>query len=61
MQDNMLDTDEEQPLFFCDECNGDIYKGDSIYRIDGDKICYDCLHDYFNWCKEDAEQEDFND
>ena len=44
---DMQDKKEEQPLFFCDECNGDIYEGDSIYKIENDSICEECLHDHF--------------
>lgn len=52
------DDEEEQPIYFCDECNGDIYEGDSIFKIDGDKICEDCLDSYFGYCKYTATKGD---
>lgn len=43
--------EEEQPMMFCDMCNGDLYAGDSVYKIEGDKICEDCILEYFEWAK----------
>ena len=57
--DYRLEPKDEPALFFCDECNGDIYEGDEIYNIDGDTICTECLADYFNWAKTTADKGEF--
>lgn len=39
-------------ICFCDVCNGDLYEGDEVYRVDGDTICSDdCLSRYFKHVK----------
>ena len=30
----------------CDLCGGEIYQGQSYYRINGRTVCRDCLADY---------------
>lgn len=49
--DYKLEPDDEQPVMFCGNCNGDLYEGDTIYKIDGDTVCEECLADYFDWAK----------
>lgn len=49
--DYKLEQQEENPLYFCDQCNGDIYTGYTIYKLDKDTICWECLRDYFEESK----------
>lgn len=51
---------EEQPVTFCDDCNGDLYEGDSFFRIGGDKVCSkECLANYFGIEEETVTKEGF--
>ena len=56
-----LEPPEEKPVSRCDFCDGEIYEGDAVYRIDGELIHEDCLEDfarnYFSNCKEVMESE----
>lgn len=58
--DYRLEPDEEVPVCFCAECNGDIYEGDTVYKIDGDAICSDdCLQEYFRHSLQTVEKGGF--
>ena len=54
-----LEPPEEHPVGYCDHCGGEVYEGDTVYRIDGQCIHDDCLEDfakdYFADCKEEVE------
>lgn len=56
-----LEPPEEKPVAYCGCCSGEIYAGDTVYRIDGQLIHEDCLgdfaKDYFGDCKEELETE----
>lgn len=39
--------DEPDPVEKCDCCGRSLYVGDFISTIDGEKICDDCLNDYY--------------
>lgn len=58
--DYQLEPIEDGAVAFCDECNGDLYEGDTVYKIDGDTICEECLADYFDWAKTTAAKGDKN-
>lgn len=56
-----LEPPEDRPVDYCDCCGGEVYGGDTVYRIDGQCIHADCLEDfakgYFADCKEEVEVE----
>lgn len=35
----------------CCHCDGHIYRGDTVYEIDGDTIHTECLDSYFEHCR----------
>ncbi len=53
-----LDPPEDKICGYCDFCGGEIYEGESIYLIDGQRIHEDCLEDfarsYFMSCLTEA-------
>jgi hypothetical protein len=53
-----IDPPEDRIFTTCDYCKGEIYEGESYYRIDGQDICVECLRDfssdYFADCIEEA-------
>lgn len=46
-----MDSREEVPAAWCRYCRGEIYPGETYYRVDGKAVCTDCLEelarDYF--------------
>ncbi len=52
-----IEPPEDIIFGYCAFCGGEIYDGETIYRIDGDYIHEDCLADfakkYFADCKEE--------
>lgn len=54
-----LDPPEDVIVGYCAYCGGEIYDGETVYRIDGGLIHEDCLYDfakeYFADCKEEVE------
>lgn len=48
--------EEAQVYCACSHCGDHIYIGDDIYEINRDTIHYDCLHDYFEDCKKEAQE-----
>lgn len=56
-----LEPPEDKPVSYCGFCGGEVYEGDTVYRIDGQLIHEDCLEDfakdYFADCKEVVELE----
>lgn len=46
--------DDEEPVCTCDMCGGDIYEGDTVYKVSGHTYCMDCMDD----CKEIVEVEE---
>jgi len=54
-----LEPPEDVVVGYCDQCGGEIYEGETVYRIDGQLIHEDCLEDfakdYFADCKEEVE------
>lgn len=54
-----LDPPEDAVADYCGHCGGEIYQGETVYRIDGNLIHEDCLNDfakdYFADCKEVVE------
>lgn len=55
VQDYKLEPAVIKTFGYCDECGGDLYEGDTVYKIDGDVICEDCLSDYFSSFKQTLE------
>lgn len=53
-----LEPPEDKVYGYCDYCNGEIYEGDTVYDIDGQRIHEDCLEDfargYFAACLTEA-------
>ena len=48
---------EEHPITFCDVCNGDLYEGDGVYKVENDIICSsECLENYFEGFKQTLER-----
>lgn len=39
--------DEPEPIAFCDSCGAELYEGDYLYMINGEKLCEDCLNDEY--------------
>lgn len=37
---------ESKPVGWCDLCGGELYQGERCYRMDGGRICTDCLEFY---------------
>ena len=37
-----LDPPEPEIAFYCDDCGGEIYVGETYYRIDGKNYCEYC-------------------
>lgn len=35
---------EQGPATYCDCCGCEVYEGDYIYTIDGERLCEDCLN-----------------
>ena len=35
---------ELAPATYCDCCGCEVYEGDYIYTIDGERLCEDCLN-----------------
>lgn len=60
IDDYMIEPIEDEPLCFCDVCNGDLYEGDEIFKIEGDNICKggDCLEEHFSYAKHTVEKGD---
>jgi len=54
-----LDPPEDVVADYCNHCGGEIYEGETVYRINGRLIHEDCLWDFakdcFADCKEEAE------
>lgn len=54
-----LELPDDVVVAHCDLCGGEIYGGESMYRIDSKTICDDCLLDfaktYFEEYRKDAE------
>ena len=40
-----LEPPEDKPVGYCGFCGGEVYGGDTVYRIDGQLIHEDCLGD----------------
>lgn len=36
--------DDPEPASVCDCCGCEVYEGDYIYTIDGERLCEDCLN-----------------
>ena len=36
--------DDPEPASVCDCCGREVYEGDYIYTIDGERLCEDCLN-----------------
>lgn len=49
------EADERYALYRCVECDGNIYKGDIYYRLDGATYCKACVDSNRN----EAEDDDF--
>ena len=53
-----LEPPEDKIFGYCDHCGGEIYEGDTVYDIDGQRIHVDCLEDfvrgYFAACLTEA-------
>ena len=53
-----LEPPEDKIFGYCDFCGGEIYEGDTVYDIDGQRIHEDCLADfargYFAACLTEA-------
>ncbi len=45
------------PVYYCADCKGEIYDGDTYYKIEGKRYCADCIDD----CRCIAEAEEFDD
>ena len=41
-----LEPPEDKIFGYCDHCGGEIYEGDTVYDIDGQRIHEDCLEDF---------------
>ena len=41
-----LEPPEDKIFGYCDFCGGEIYEGDTVYDIDGQRIHEDCLGDF---------------
>ena len=55
-----LEPIDAPTICFCDICNGDLYEGDEVYRIEGDTVCSeDCLGSYFEHAKVTVEKGGF--
>ena len=37
------DLQEQEVLHYCDECQGEIYKGNEYYNLEGYNLCEDCF------------------
>lgn len=47
------------PAAQCTQCGGEIYRGETYYRIDARAVCTDCLaayaEEYFRFCRTEGE------
>ncbi len=54
-----LEPPDDIIVGYCNQCGGEIYDGETVYRIDGQRIHEDCLGDfakkYFAACQEEIE------
>ena len=48
------DPPDPRILGTCDGCGGEIYEGEGIYNISGDRIHEDCLYDWAREFKSEA-------
>ncbi len=39
--------DEPNPIVLCDSCGAELYEGDYLYTINGEKLCEDCVNDEY--------------
>ena len=47
-QTQLLDLQQEPPLAYCDQCESEQYKGDTLYAWEGIKICGECVEEKFD-------------
>ena len=62
----MDDSQAEEPLFYCDRCGGEIYRGETYYIIDDKIWCEECAKkDYINakdfqlWIEEEGYDDEY--
>ena len=55
-----LDPPEPTVALYCDNCGNEIYVGEDYWDINGDRICRDCLDDWLDRCKKEAEYPDYD-
>ena len=36
---------EYKPIAYCDSCKQEVYRGERMYRFEGDKLCPECFRD----------------
>ena len=47
------DLQEQKVLQYCDECQGEIYKGNEYYNLEGYNLCEECFDKMQSKEKED--------
>lgn len=48
------DLQEQKVIFYCDNCQAEIYKGNEFYCIEGYNLCEDCYDEIQRKEKEDC-------
>ena len=42
-----LDPDPDEVVGYCSVCGGEIYKGERVYEIDGERFHFECRWEWF--------------
>ena len=59
IDNGLLSEDYERPVTRCSRCHEYIYEGDTLYRLEAEIICTQCLEDWAEQYSEIAKKEDF--
>lgn len=43
LQNPLRDVQQEAPVCHCRRCQGEVYRGETLYTWDGAEICQDCF------------------
>lgn len=40
------DMQDETPARYCDQCQGEMYNGETLYEVEGRYVCKDCFEEW---------------
>jgi hypothetical protein len=44
--DKWLTTPDDKSVYTCCDCGGEIYEGETAYRLDGEIYCHECMQSW---------------